>query len=187
MARKSKYNLVWMDLEMTGLDAEKEVIIEIATLVTDSELNILEEGPCIAIHQRDEILDKMDEWNTKHHNASGLVKRVRESLIDQEQAEKRTLEFIKKKKPDTNLSEYMTWYVMNNKRYFNINEVILPKNLSRKYRLTLDYFEDLNENKTEEIIQTLLEDKLPTPGSAKNRKNTAPERGKTTLLEVKNA
>ncbi len=81
---------------MTGLDADKEVIIEIATLITDSELNILEEGPCIAIHQRDEILDKMDEWNTKHHNASGLVKRVRESLIKQEEAEKRTLEFIKK-------------------------------------------------------------------------------------------
>ena len=77
MAKKSKYNLVWMDCEMTGLDVEKEVLIEIATLITDSELNILEEGPCIAIHQRDEILEKMDEWNTKHHNASGLVTRVR--------------------------------------------------------------------------------------------------------------
>jgi oligoribonuclease len=99
MARKSKNNLVWMDLEMTGLDAGKEVIIEIATLITDSELNVLEEGPCIAIHQRDESLDKMDDWNTKHHNASGLVKRVRESLIDLKEAEKRTLEFIKKHCP----------------------------------------------------------------------------------------
>ena len=81
---------------MTGLDVEKEVLIEIATLITDSELNILEEGPCIAIHQRDEILEKMDEWNTKHHNASGLVKRVRESLINEVEAEKRTLDFIKK-------------------------------------------------------------------------------------------
>ena len=88
-----------MDLEMTGLDVEKEVIIEVATLITDSELNVLEEGPCIAIHQRDEILDKMDDWNTKHHNASGLVKRVRESLIDQKEAEKRTLEFINKYSP----------------------------------------------------------------------------------------
>ena len=96
MAKKSKYNLVWMDCEMTGLDVEKEVLIEIATLITDSELNILEEGPCIAIHQRDEILEKMDEWNTKHHNASGLVKRVRESLINEVEAEKRTLDFIKK-------------------------------------------------------------------------------------------
>ena len=85
-----------MDCEMTGLEVEKEVLIEIATLITDSELNILEEGPCIAIHQRDEILEKMDEWNTKHHNASGLVKRVRESLINEVEAEKRTLDFIKK-------------------------------------------------------------------------------------------
>ena len=66
------------------------------SLITDSELNVLEEGPCIAIHQRDEILDKMDEWNTKHHNASGLVKRVQQSLIDETEAEKRTLDFIKK-------------------------------------------------------------------------------------------
>ena len=60
MGKKSKYNLVWMDCEMTGLDVKKEVIIEIATLITDSELNVLEEGPCIAIHQRDEILEQMD-------------------------------------------------------------------------------------------------------------------------------
>ena len=96
MAKKSKYNLVWMDCEMTGLDVEKEVLIEIATLITDSELNILEEGPCIAIHQRDELLEKMDDWNTKHHNASGLVKRVKDSLIDEAEAEKKTLSFIKK-------------------------------------------------------------------------------------------
>ena len=85
-----------MDCEMTGLDVEKEVIIEIATLVTDSELNVLEEGPCIAIHQRNEILEKMDDWNTKHHNSSGLVKRVQESLISEAEAEKKTLAFIKK-------------------------------------------------------------------------------------------
>jgi oligoribonuclease len=96
MGNKSKYNLVWMDCEMTGLDVEKEVLIEIATLITDSELNVLEEGPCIAIHQRNEILDKMDEWNTKHHNESGLVKRVQQSLIDEAEAEKRTLDFVKK-------------------------------------------------------------------------------------------
>jgi len=96
MAKKSKYNLVWIDCEMTGLDVEKEVLIEIATLITDSELNILEKGPCIAIHQRDELLEKMDDWNTKHHNASGLVKRVKDSLIDEAEAEKKTLSFIKK-------------------------------------------------------------------------------------------
>ena len=94
MTRKSKYNLVWMDLEMTGLDAKKEVIIEIATLITDSELNVLEEGPCIAIHQRDEILDKMDDWNTKQHSKSGLMDKVKESTMNESEAEKSTIKFL---------------------------------------------------------------------------------------------
>ena len=95
MGKKSKYNLVWMDCEMTGLDVEKEVIIEIATLITDSELNVLEEGPCIAIHQRNEILEKMDEWNVTHHTANGLIDAVRESEVSNATAEIRTLEFLR--------------------------------------------------------------------------------------------
>lgn len=91
-----KHNLVWMDLEMTGLNPEHDHIIEIATIVTDSDLNIIEEGPVMAIHQDDALLDGMDEWNTKHHNASGLVERVKESTIDEAEAEKATLAFIKK-------------------------------------------------------------------------------------------
>ena len=70
MKKQSALNLVWIDLEMTGLDPELEVIIEIATLVTDYDLNVLAEGPCLAIHQSDEILGRMDAWNQKHHNAS---------------------------------------------------------------------------------------------------------------------
>ena len=81
MKKQSALNLVWIDLEMTGLDPELEVIIEIATLVTDYDLNVLAEGPCLAIHQSDEILSRMDDWNQKHHNASGLVERVRKSKI----------------------------------------------------------------------------------------------------------
>jgi len=91
----SKHNLVWMDLEMTGLDPEKETIIEIATIITDSELNILDEGPSLAIHQPDSFLDAMDEWNTSHHGASGLTARVKASKISMADAEKQTLEFIK--------------------------------------------------------------------------------------------
>ena len=72
-------NLIWIDLEMTGLDPEKDRVIEIATIITDSELNTLAEGPVIAIHQSDEILHGMDEWNTTHHYRSGLVARVRAS------------------------------------------------------------------------------------------------------------
>ena len=79
---------------MTGLDVEKEALIEIATLITDSELNILEEGPCIAIHQRDELLEKMDEWNTRTHTNSGLVDRVRASGFDEASAAQETLHFL---------------------------------------------------------------------------------------------
>ena len=74
-------NLIWIDLEMTGLDPERDVIIEMATIVTDSDLNILAEGPVIAVHQSDAVLAGMDEWNTRTHGESGLTQRVRESKI----------------------------------------------------------------------------------------------------------
>ncbi|SFX60203.1 oligoribonuclease [Marinospirillum alkaliphilum] len=89
-------NLIWIDLEMTGLDPVKERIIEIATIVTDSELNIIEEGPVMAIHQPDSLLDAMDEWCTRTHGASGLTQRVKESLISTAEAETRTLEFLQR-------------------------------------------------------------------------------------------
>lgn len=88
--------MVWMDLEMTGLDPDKELIIEIATLVTDGELNILEEGPCLAIKQSNAILSRMDAWNTTTHQASGLTERVMNSKISCRDAEMATLDFIKK-------------------------------------------------------------------------------------------
>ena len=92
-------NLIWIDLEMTGLVPETDVIIEIATLVTDPQLNILAEGPVIAVHQSDAILNGMDEWNTKQHGKSGLTQRVRESRIDSAEAERLTIEFLAKYVP----------------------------------------------------------------------------------------
>lgn len=89
-------NLIWIDLEMTGLDTQKDHIIEIATLITDSQLNILAEGPDLVIHQTDDILNKMDEWNTKQHGKSGLTLRVKQSDCTLKMAEEATLEFIKK-------------------------------------------------------------------------------------------
>jgi len=86
--------LIWIDLEMTGLDVDQERIIEMATIVTDSDLNILAEGPVLAIHQPQILLDNMDAWNTKHHNRSGLVKRVQESNMHEVQAEQETLAFL---------------------------------------------------------------------------------------------
>lgn len=87
-------NLIWIDLEMTGLDTQNDEIIEIATIVTDSQLNILAEGPVLAIHQSDERLAAMDEWNTRQHNGSGLVARIRASTIDEAEAERQTIEFL---------------------------------------------------------------------------------------------
>lgn len=88
-------NLIWIDLEMTGLDPERERIIEIATLVTDAELNIIAEGPNLVIHQEDALLDAMDEWCTRQHGQSGLTLQVRDSNISERQAELATLDFIK--------------------------------------------------------------------------------------------
>lgn len=87
-------NLIWIDLEMTGLDTQNDRIIEIATLVTDSQLNLLAEGPVLAVHQSDEVLNGMDDWNRRHHSASGLVDRVRASSVDEAEAERQTLAFL---------------------------------------------------------------------------------------------
>jgi oligoribonuclease len=91
---QSADNLIWVDMEMTGLDPERDVVIEIATVVTDSNLNTLAEGPVIAIHQDNAVLSAMDEWNTTHHTHSGLVERVKASVHDAHGAARHTLEFL---------------------------------------------------------------------------------------------
>ena len=88
-------NLIWIDLEMTGLEPQTDCIIEIATLVTDSQLNILAEGPVLAIHQSDAVLAAMDDWNRKQHGGSGLIARVRASAVTAHEAETDTLEFLR--------------------------------------------------------------------------------------------
>jgi oligoribonuclease len=86
--------LVWMDMEMSGLEPDRDVILEIATLVTDASLTVLAEGPVLAIHQADAILDGMDDWNREHHGASGLAARVRASRVSTTEAEAQSLAFI---------------------------------------------------------------------------------------------
>ena len=93
MSRKD--NLIWIDLEMTGLDPDQHRVIEIATVVTDKELTVLAEGPVLAIHQLDDVLAAMDEWNTRQHTNSGLTERVRASETSEAEAERLTLEFLR--------------------------------------------------------------------------------------------
>jgi oligoribonuclease len=95
----SDKNLIWIDLEMTGLDTDNDHIIEIATIVTDSDLNVLGEGPVFAVFQPDSVLAKMDEWNTRQHGQSGLTERVRNSKTDMRAAELATIEFLRQHVP----------------------------------------------------------------------------------------
>ena len=96
---QSPDNLIWLDLEMTGLDSMNDYIIEIATIITDEQLNVLEEGPVIAIHTEKAIIDEMDDWNTSHHGKTGLISRIESSPNTMADAESSTLEFIKKYVP----------------------------------------------------------------------------------------
>jgi len=99
MAQDAQH-LIWIDLEMTGLNPDSDLIIEIATIVTDKHLNILAQGPVLAVHQSDEALAAMDDWNQQHHGQSGLIDRVKASSIDDKEAERLTIEFLKQWVPE---------------------------------------------------------------------------------------
>lgn len=94
-AKPNEMNLVWVDMEMTGLDPDTDLIIEVAVVVTDMQLNVLAEGPVFAIHQSDEALDKMDAWNKGTHGRSGLIDRVKASTVTEADAEKALVDFLK--------------------------------------------------------------------------------------------
>ena len=89
-----KLNLIWIDLEMTGLAPNADRILEIATLITDANLNIIAEGPNLAVRQSDGLLDGMDDWNQRHHSKTGLIEKVKNSRIDDKEAERQTIEFL---------------------------------------------------------------------------------------------
>ena len=92
-------HLIWIDLEMTGLDTQTDAIIEMATIVTDRNLNLIEEGPVIAVHQPQAALDAMDDWNIKTHSKSGLIARVQASTVDSAAAQRTTLAFLQQHVP----------------------------------------------------------------------------------------
>src|SRR6187431_820933 len=95
MTAKSDVYLVWMDMEMSGLDPDTNVVLEIATLITDNDLNLIAEGPVLAIHHGQDVLDRMDDWNREHHGASGLTQRVLDSTMSAAKAEAQTLAFVR--------------------------------------------------------------------------------------------
>jgi len=96
---RSEFNLIWLDMEMTGLRPAFDRILEIAVVVTDSDLKLAIDGPVLAIHQTDQVLDTMDAWNQKTHGASGLIERVRASIIDEKEATRQLSEFIQRYVP----------------------------------------------------------------------------------------
>ncbi|MFZ6812844.1 oligoribonuclease [Undibacterium sp. Rencai35W] len=98
-AKPNEFNLIWLDMEMTGLDPDNDRIIEVAVVVTDMQLNVLAEGPVFAIHQPDEIMDKMDAWNKGTHGRSGLIDRVKASTVSEADAEKELIAFLKQYVP----------------------------------------------------------------------------------------
>jgi oligoribonuclease len=98
-ARPNEFNLIWVDMEMTGLDPDSDRIIEVAVVVTDSNLNILGEGPVFAIHQSDEVLDRMDAWNKGTHGRSGLIDRVKASTVSEDDAQTALIEFLRQHVP----------------------------------------------------------------------------------------
>ncbi|HLB31549.1 MAG TPA: oligoribonuclease [Gammaproteobacteria bacterium] len=97
---QSENNLVWIDLEMTGLDSLRDRIIEMATIITTNDLDILAEGPVLVVHVDDSVLSGMDDWNTTQHARSGLIERVRKSRLSNGEAERLTLDFIKQYVPE---------------------------------------------------------------------------------------
>lgn len=144
--------LIWIDLEMTGLEPNRDTIIEIATLVTDAQLAVVEEGPVLAIHQSDDVLNSMDEWNTRQHQRSGLTDRVRQSTITLLEAEKRTLVFLQRHVP-ANTSpicgnticqdrRFLYNYMPELEKYFHYRHIDVStlKELARRWAPTLPEF-----------------------------------------------
>ncbi len=142
----SDENLIWLDMEMSGLDTERDKVLEIATVVTDQYLNIIAEGPVIVIHQVDELLNAMDAWNQATHAKSGLIEKVKQSLFDEAYASKVTIEFLKKhiapnKSPMCGNSicqdrRFMAKHMPNLESYFHYRnlDVSVFKELSRRWR-----------------------------------------------------
>lgn len=167
---QSAQNLIWIDLEMTGLDTQSDRIIEIATIVTDSALERVAEGPVIAIHQRDEVLEAMDDWNRRQHGSSGLTQRVRESRIGVADAEAATLAFLREHVP-ANASpmcgnsicqdrRFLAREMPTLERYFHYRnlDVSTLKELARRWAPQLPAFNKISRHLAQADIEDSIEE-----------------------------
>ncbi|MFI3178237.1 MAG: oligoribonuclease [Methylococcaceae bacterium] len=159
--------LIWIDLEMTGLNPDIDVIIEIATVVTDKDLNILAQGPVLAVYQSDEILANMDEWNQKHHGASGLINRVKSSRINNIEAERLTIEFLKQWVPENTSPicgnsigqdrRFLYRYMPKLEAYFHYRNIDVSTLKELAARWAPEVKEGFNKESTHQALDDIIE------------------------------
>lgn len=160
-------HLIWIDLEMTGLDPDSDLIIEIATVITDKDLNILALGPVLAVHQSDAALAAMDDWNQQHHGQSGLIERVKASTIDDAEAERLTIEFLKDWVP-ANTSpicgnsigqdrRFLYRYMPKLEAYFHYRNIDVSTLKELAARWAPDVKDGFNKESTHQALDDILE------------------------------
>ena len=164
---QNKNNLAWIDLEMTGLNPHHDHIIEAAMVITDIDLNVLEQSEILVIHQNDELLNSMDEWNTTTHTRTGLIERVRTSRLNEEQVEEKLLEFIQKWIPEKTTPmcgnsvhqdrRFLSKYMPKLEAYFHYRnlDVSTLKELSRRWNPTV--YRGLKKKCAHQALEDILE------------------------------
>jgi len=160
-------HLIWIDLEMTGLNPDSDSIIEIATVVTDKDLNILAQGPVLAVHQSDEALAAMDDWNQKHHGESGLIDRVKASTINGAEAERLTIDFIKQWVPEhaspicgNSIGQdrrFLYRYMPKLEAYFHYRNIDVSTLKELAARWAPEVKEGFNKESTHQALQDIIE------------------------------
>ena len=160
-------HLIWIDLEMTGLNPDSDLIIEIATVVTDKDLNILAQGPVLAVHQSDEALAAMDDWNQKHHGGSGLIDRVKASTINAAEAERLTIEFLKQWVPENTSPicgnsigqdrRFLYRYMPKLEAYFHYRNIDVSTLKELAARWAPEVKEGFNKESTHQALQDIIE------------------------------
>jgi len=160
-------HLIWIDLEMTGLNPDSDLIIEIATVVTDKDLNILAQGPVLAVHQSDEALAAMDDWNQKHHGGSGLIDRVKASTINAAEAERLTIEFLKQWVPENTSPicgnsigqdrRFLYRFMPKLEAYFHYRNIDVSTLKELAARWAPEVKEGFNKESTHQALQDIIE------------------------------